>query len=70
MYIFKFVMRPIIGQTAKFLEFIDSPGFIEAKIVRDGGILIAKSAEACKEMDLKMANGPCFLRVWPVEGLA
>jgi hypothetical protein len=21
-------------------------------------------------MDLKMANGPCFLRVWPVEGLA
>jgi hypothetical protein len=63
-------MRPIIGQTAKFLGFVDSRGFVEAKTVRDGGILMPKSAGAWKELDLKMANGPCFLRVWPVEGLA
>jgi hypothetical protein len=70
MYIFKFFMAPIIGQTAKFLVFMDSPGFVEAKTVRNGGILMPKSARACKEVDLKMANGPCFLRVQPVEGLA
>jgi hypothetical protein len=70
MYIFKFFMGPIIGQTAKFLGFMDSPGFVETKRVRDGGILMPKSARTSKEVDLKMANGPCFLRVWPVEGLA
>jgi hypothetical protein len=40
MYIFKFVMGPILDQTAKFLGFMDSPGFVEAKTVRDGGILM------------------------------
>jgi hypothetical protein len=59
------VVGPGIGQTAKFLGFVDSPGFVEAKLVHNGGILTPKIGGACKEVDVKLANRPCLLRPDP-----